>query len=123
MVSSGIWQEAGSCMQEPHSPPSPGPSRHTLSRTQDFSTRDVRTGWAACRQQEGEVQVLTHPHSRTEDQDIGLGLGGEPQLWAREATLGWAGLGLEAKCPSVAEAFRIRVKASAHRRISNPEPR
>lgn len=35
--------------QEPHIPPSPGPSSHTLSRTQDFSTRDVRTGWVACR--------------------------------------------------------------------------
>lgn len=66
----------------------PGPSRHTLSRTQDFSTRDVRTGWTACRKQEGEVQVPTHPHSRMEDQDIGLGLGGESQLWVREAILG-----------------------------------
>lgn len=100
------WQEAGTCMQEPHTPRPTGPSRHTLSRRQDFSTRDVRTGWAACREQEGEVQVPTHPHSRMEDQDIGLGLGvslssgPEKLYWAG---LGWAGLG--------GQAFRIRVKA------------
>lgn len=47
-LSYGGQQEAEVCTQEPHNPPSSGPSSHTLSRTQDFSTRGARTSRAAC---------------------------------------------------------------------------
>lgn len=65
------------------------------------------------------MQVPTHPHTQDGTSGYWAGTESEPQLWAREAT---GGLGLQFRCPSMAEAFRFRVKASLPTGRSNPEP-